>query len=299
MSRTTIQQRSFDIPVLELAAPNMDYIRKEDEKRDRNGELYRIGVATYTDVTLSNRGSWTNQPDGSRTWQLRIHSPGAEALSFIFKQFDLAEGAVFRVTDLAGKDLHRPLRRSDMLEDLQQNVALCFGDDMLLSLYEPGESVGKSSLQMDRVIYNYRSTGNPAAPAKINESDNCEINVNCSPVGDAWQDEKRGVARIYIVDGNSAGWCTGSLVNNTAQNCKPFFLTALHCGVSTTASDSNLWRFYFRYEASGCTSPSTAGTLDDYYITGCVRLANSNDNGGDSGSDFLIGRTAWIRGKAV
>lgn len=298
-SRTAIQQRSFDIPVLELAAPNMDYIRKEDEKRDRNGELYRIGVATYTDVTLSNRGSWTNQPDGSRTWQLRIHSPGAEALSFIFKQFDLAEGAVFRVTDLAGKDLHRPLRRSDMLEDLQQNVALCFGDDMLLSLYEPAESVGKSSLQMDRVIYNYRSTGNPAAPAKINESDNCEINVNCSPVGDAWQDEKRGVARIYIVDGNGAGWCTGSLVNNTAQNCKPLFLTALHCGVSTTASDSNLWRFYFRYEASGCTSPSTAGTLDDYYITGCVRLANSNDNGGDSGSDFLLVQLGTIANEAT
>ena len=26
--------------------------------------------------------------------------------------------------------------------------------------------------------------------------------VNCSPVGDAWQDEKRGVARIYCVTGN-------------------------------------------------------------------------------------------------
>jgi PKD repeat protein len=48
------------------------------------------------------------------------------------------------------------------------------------------------------------------------------------------------------------------------------------------------WKFYFRYESPNCTNPSTPGTLDDYFITGCVRKADSADNGGDTGSDFLL-----------
>jgi PKD repeat protein len=173
-----------------------------------------------------------------------------------------------------------------MLEDFQQHLALCFGDELILRLVEP-KGTQASEILMDRVMYDYRSTGNPMIQ-KINESDACEINVNCSPVGDAWQDEKRGVARILITDATGQGWCSGSLVNNTAQDCKPLFLTALHCGITTSAANSNLWKFYFRYEAPSCTNPSTAGTLDDYFITGCVRKANSNDNGGDTGSDFLL-----------
>jgi hypothetical protein len=136
-------------------------------------------------------------------------------------------------------------------------------------------------------MYNYRATGNPNFQ-KINESEPCEVNVNCSPVGDLWQDEKKGVARIYVVEGNSGGYCTGSLINNTSQDCKPYFLTALHCGVSATAANMTQWKFYFKYEAPSCTNPSTAGTLDDYFITGCLRIADSGDNGGDSGSDFLL-----------
>ncbi|NBU91057.1 MAG: T9SS C-terminal target domain-containing protein, partial [Flavobacteriia bacterium] len=174
----------------------------------------------------------------------------------------------------------------DVESHFRQHAALCFGDELLLTLIEP-KYTQSSELFLDRVIYNYRSTGNPNFQ-KINESDPCEINVNCSPVGDLWQDEKKGVAKIYIIEGNFAGSCTGSLINNTSQDCKPYFLTALHCGVSATTANMTQWKFYFKYEAPSCTNPSTAGTLDDYFITGCLRIADSGDNGGDSGSDFLL-----------
>jgi hypothetical protein len=136
-------------------------------------------------------------------------------------------------------------------------------------------------------MYNYRSTGNPNAQ-KINESDACEVNVNCTPVGDAWQDEKRGVARIYVVEGAGAGWCSGTLINNTAADCKPYFLTALHCGVNATTANMNQWKFYFKYEAPTCTNPTTGGSLASNFITGCQRIADSGDGGGNSGSDFLL-----------
>jgi hypothetical protein len=140
---------------------------------------------------------------------------------------------------------------------------------------------------LDRVIYNYRSTGNPSA-AKVNESDACEVNVNCSPVGDNWQDEKRGVARIYVVEPAGAGWCSGSLVNNTAQDCKPFMLSAFHCGENSTTANFNVWKFYFKYEVTGCINPTSGGTLGSNVITGSVKKADANDGGGNSGSDFLL-----------
>lgn len=284
-------------PTITLPKPNMEAIRSEDEQRDKNGELYRIGVAAYTNISTTNSGQWITKENGDRVWQLHVKFQDAEALSFLFSTFKIYDNTSVDVFDNKGARLHKTLTQADVLDHFQQNMALCFGDEMTLQIKEPAGS-RTSVIHIDRIMYNYRSTGNPSV-AKINESESCEVNVNCSPVGDSWQDEKRGVARIYVVEGASAGWCSGSLMNNTALDCKPLFLTALHCGVNTSASDSNQWRFYFGYEAPTCTNPGSAGTLDDHYITGCVRLANSNDNGGDSGSDFLLVQLGSLANQAT
>ncbi len=275
-----------NIPRIDMATPNLKAIHEEDLLREKNGELYRIGVSMESNISTSNSGDWIIHNDGSKTWYVRVSSPGAEALSFLFSKFILYGGSVLTIRDLNGKLVHKPMTSLDVIDHQMQNAALCFGNDLVIEIYEPA-NVQASEILIDRVIYNYRSTGNPNAN-KINESQYCEVNVNCSPVGDSWQDEKDGVARIYVVEGNSAGWCTGSLVNNTAQDCKPYFLTALHCGVNTSSGNMNQWRFYFRYESPNCNNPSTAGTLDDHYIQGCFRIADSDDGGGNSGSDFLL-----------
>ena len=286
-----------NVPETFLAAPNLDQIRLEDEQRDRNGQLYRIGVTQFTNITTDNSGLWKTLPNGDKTWQLKVKSPGAEALSFLFETFKMYDNSSLTIMDMSGVLRHRPMTAADMMDHFNQNAALCFGDEFVLTLTEPFGS-RPSEIFINGVIYNYRSTGNPMIH-KINESDNCEVNVNCSPVGDTWQDEKRGVARIYVVDGTGAGWCSGSLVNNVAQDCKPLMLTALHCGVNSTATHFNQWRFYFKYESPNCTNPGSAGTLDDYFITGSVKLSSSNDGGGTSGSDFLLVQMGTLANQAT
>ena len=261
-------------------------VHLEDLAREKNGELYRIGANIATDINPNYTGSWKINNDGARTWQLRVKAEGAEALSFLFSKFELFGQSTLEIRNMEGYIVHKPMTQEDVLSHRMQNAALCFGDDLVLTITEPANTQA-SEILIDRIVYNYRSTGNPNT-SKINESDPCEVNVNCSPVGDSWQDEKDGVARIYCVTGNMAGWCTGSLINNTEQDCKPYFLTALHCGVTSSASNMNQWRFYFRYESPNCNNPNTAGSLDDHYITGCIRLADSDDGGGETGSDFLL-----------
>lgn len=277
---------SKNTPTQYLNAPNRTQLQAEDLERDRKGEYYRIGVHQYTNITTANSGLWTTLPNGDRMWQLKIKSPGAEALSFLFDKFKLYDKASFWVEDLKGNSLYRKLTANDVQDHGQQHVELCFGDEMVLMLLEPKNSK-PSELLLDAVTYNYRSTGNPNIQ-KINESASCEVNVNCVPEGTNWQDEKRGVARILVVSPEGSGYCSGSLVNNTAQDCKPYFLTALHCGVSSTTSQFNQWKFYFGYEAPTCVNPTSTGTLASHIITGCVKKASSSDGGGDTGSDFLL-----------
>jgi PKD repeat protein len=279
-------QINQSVPTTVLPAPDMDQIKAEDVLRDKQGKLYRIGVASYVNIRPENSGWWTTLPNGERQWQLIVKSEGAEALSFLFERFILNGNSTLEIRNLNGEMIHKTLTKDDVQEHFRQHAALCFGSEMILILNEP-KNTQTSEIHIDRVMYNYRSTGNPNA-AKINESEACQVNVNCTPVGDTWQDEKRGVARILVVEGADQGWCTGSLVNNTAQDCKPYFLTALHCGVTASAANMNQWKFYFRYESTNCNNPSTAGTLDDNVITGCLRIADSGDGGGDSGSDFLL-----------
>ena len=277
---------SKNIPVRSVEAPDRAQLAEEDALRDRQGLLYRIGVARLTNVNTANSGIWSTLSNGDRQWQLIVHAPGAEAISFLFETFKIYGGTTLRIQNMKGQDVHAIMTAADVQEHFRQNAALCFGDKLVLTLTEPKYTT-PSEIDMDRIMYNYRSTGNPSAQ-KINESDPCEVNVNCTPVGDPWQDEKRGVARLYVVEGAQAGWCSGTLINNTAADCKPYFLTALHCGVNATTANMTQWKFYFGYEAPTCTNPTTGGSLASHFITGCLRIADSGDGGGNSGSDFLL-----------
>lgn len=275
-----------EVPTIQVTAPNLMQLQQEDILRDKQGLLYRIGVARTVNLSPQNAGIWTTLANGDRQWKLRIHAEGAEALSFLFQTFKIYGATTLEIKNNQGALLHPVLTQKDVEEHFMYDAALCTGDEMVLILTEPAH-VTPAELFIDRIMYNYRATGT-STEEKINESEACEVNVNCTPVGDNWQDEKRGVARIYVVEGNQAGWCTGSLVNNLANDCKPLFLTALHCGVNCSAANFNQWKFYFRYESPNCTNPNTAGTLDDYFINGCVKLSDSGDGGGATGSDFLL-----------
>jgi len=104
-------------------------------------------------------------------------------------------------------------------------------------------------LSIDQIVHGYRGLHSKFEELKelqrgpFGNSGACNNNVNC-PVGDDWQVEKKSVA--LIVSGGSAA-CTGALVNNTANDGHPYFLTANHClgGVGN-------WVFYFNHESATC-----------------------------------------------
>lgn len=162
---------------------------------------------------------------------------------------------------------------------------------------------------MDGAILRYRSHSNktpvtyivgyslkPLTDTKkdaldFGDSQSCEINIAC-PEGDNFRDVEKSVVRINVKLGGFEGWCTGTLINNTAQDFKPYILTAEHCGLLggnfVGPGDLSRWEFYFNYQSFNCSNPSSESQLSFQRITGSELLARSDDNGGDNGSDFAL-----------
>lgn len=139
------------------------------------------------------------------------------------------------------------------------------------------------------------STGQIVAPLKRNQRDfgdsgPCQVNAACSPE-DQFPAIKRASLRYLWVQGGIAGWCSGTLVNNTAYDFKAYVLSAEHCALNNGfASDADLrrWVFFFNYHSRECINPRSESDFQFWSLVGCQLRARSDDGGGDFGSDFLL-----------
>ncbi len=289
---------NYSVDEISLYPPNVEQLLLEDKKRgEKNGLPPRIGVNVPVDAGLNNAGSWTTRPDGSRVWRLKITSEGALAMNFIFDEFYLAPGTKMFFYNENKKHVLGAFTYKNNRKHGRFTTTKVQGETVFVEYYEPSKTVGTSRFHIQDAGYFYKATrqithltdtyGGDKSQQKakgFGGSDTCQININCSPVGDDWQDEKHGVAKISLLAGGSWYMCSGSLVNNTSYDGTPYFLTAYHCGAAD-ATDTELesWEFDFNYESADCADPATGPTPDK--ITGCTRVAEGDISGG---SDFFL-----------
>jgi hypothetical protein len=87
------------------------------------------------------------------------------------------------------------------------------------------------------------------------------------PEGDDWRDEIATVG-VYTI---GATWkCTGVMVNNTAEDERPLFLTAHHCSVTASAAPTVV--IYWNYESPTCGQQG-GGSMAEF-STGTTLLAS-------------------------
>ncbi|MGA7306172.1 MAG: T9SS type A sorting domain-containing protein [Rhodothermales bacterium] len=269
--------------------------RDEREQALRTGRRYlpRSAKAIDVDFGLSNSGVWSDLVDGGRLWRLRIKSPGATAVNFIFDQFYLPDGATLfiynqehgQVIGAFTSENNKPYRRFSTMP--------VKGDDVTLEYFEPALQRGRGVIHLANVVHRYRdwSTARLETAGKTLGEDDygygqsaaCEVDINCS-AGSSWQTEKKAVA-MTLVDATTRD-CTGVLLNSSGQDWTPYFLTAFHCaddneddelsGSEISAAED--WLFWFGYENTTCNG--TWGTLG--MVSGAT-LRASNDT-----LDFLL-----------
>jgi len=216
---------------------------------------------------LDNSGEWITLSDGSKIWRLSISCSEAKSINLLYDKFWIPAGAKFFVYS---NDKKRTLgaftsenNRGDLNNLRGFTTGLIFSNQVTLEYYLPEEVKEVGVISITYVVQGYRffSSG-------YGESMYCNININC-PEGAAWQNEKNAIALI-LLDGFRI--CSGSLVNTTENDNRPYFLTADHCLGWTEGGEevkydaqwnpnAELFSFIWHYE-----SPECEDTYDPPYI---------------------------------
>ncbi len=277
-----------ELKVFRPEIPDLKRIREADVENDRNGLPYRYAANLPLDIDLLEDGTWTYAADGSRICRLIVESPGALALACYFDAFYLPEGASLFVYDMSKERLTGAFTCLNNQPDSLFATALILSDKLVLEYNETAACTGKAVIRLSEISHAYRGVTIPGHRGTdgFGGSGPCEVNVSC-PEGLNWQNQKRGIVRISVKIGSGSAWCTGSLLNNTMQDFKPWLLTADHCGAASTAQDLSQWVFYFNYESADCPDPSSEPVHKT--LTGAVKKASSGGNGSAiKESDFYL-----------
>ncbi|NLA25000.1 MAG: PKD domain-containing protein, partial [Bacteroidales bacterium] len=284
-----------EIDMLTISAPDMQAIMLEDAEDEKNGTLYKVARLVSTDININNSGTWTTLENGREIWRLHIKSKGARGLALHFDRFNIPIGSKLFVYSPDKETVLGSFTSFNNLGNDATSIGLLPGEELIVEYVSPNKNskydhpvrsgLNEPDFQLSRISYIYRGMdlfGYEAKYTDFGASESCQVNVNCSE-GANWQNQKKGVAHIYVVEGYYGGFCSGSLVNNTANDGTPYFLTADHCGGTATTNEFNQWIFRFNYEASGCSNPSYEPNANS--ITGCTRVARGPLHGA---SDFLL-----------
>jgi lysyl endopeptidase len=257
LTREVLSLQRIDERVLGFV--DVDFLRFEDEvsTREKPGRVpFRVAEPIALDASPASSGTRETLADGGTLWRLRVTSPGAVFLSFLLRDVSLPPGAHLSFysvdhafeTELYTGRIHNAERRF--------GSPAIPGDSAVVELYTPARAAWEPSLVVESVSHGYRDFNRfraiPLRNGLRSLSDDvwfkagaCEVDVNCQQ-GAQWQADKRAVARTY--DGRYL--CTGALINNARQDCRPLFLTAAHC-VSRSRTAAAM-TFYWNYENSTC-----------------------------------------------
>ena len=241
-----------NVPTYKLPIVNENQLRIEDDlaQQDKSTPL-RFGKDFSVQLNLNNSGVWEQLPNGDKVWRLKIKSKDAKSINLIFDDFYMPQGGEFFIYNLDKTSIIGAFTSINNKTHGQFSTAPVKGQTVILEYYEPISAQGQGRLQVSSIIHAYRDMFKTAddyiqsLDKNFGDAGNCNVDINCAE-GSNWQDEKRSVAMI-LTNGNTR-WCTGTMVNNTAQDTTPYILTGEHC----LDGNEDTWVFVFNYESPNC-----------------------------------------------
>ena len=249
---------------LELVEPivpepiDLAAVLAEDEQQDPYGGPYRFGIARSVDVTPQTDGVWEEIDEETLLWRLPIASPGAVCLSLGFTRYFMPPGGKLYIYTTDESQVRGPFTETDNAEHGELWTPLLNSDAIVVELTIPVLEVPQLELELTSVNHGYRGFETEWTLLALGDSLPCNINVAC-PQGNSWRDQIRSVAWYHMVSEGYQLWCSGSLVNNTAADGTPYFLTAFHCFdpirdrlIEDPYGAARTMVVYWNYESSTC-----------------------------------------------
>lgn len=204
-------------------------------------------ILSEVDLSPDNSGEWFKAENGFYIWKLTIRSVGAKSLNLIFDDFKMPDKARLF---LFNENEHHILGAFTDLNNKPSGkfaVSPVLGDEITVQ-YEVPEKYSKDRcFRIINVNHDYigiLKAGDRRPLGKIAGA--CNIDINCDD-WEEWNEVKNSVCRL-IVKGKRI--CTGTLINNTAENQKPYVLSAAHCYDQLDYPEQTIYTF--NYESPFC-----------------------------------------------
>ncbi|MGY6553582.1 MAG: proprotein convertase P-domain-containing protein [Wenzhouxiangella sp.] len=273
-------ERLEGLDTLRFGALDLDVIALEDSQREAAGEPLRFAFPHPVSLRSDQRGS-REQIGDYLVWRLRVMAEQAHLINFGFHNVYLPEGSRLYIYSAKAK-AQAQMDRFSVIGPYDERINRdhgefwtpnLIGDVAIIEVNVPIARSQDFSLELIQVSHGYRGFGGAVLGYAQDSSERiagdgkqacelseggtrsgaCNQDVACLSEDDPWNDPRRSVG-AYQRSGAFA--CTGSLVNNTANDQRLLFMTARHC-ISPAQAPSIV--VYWDYEWPTCRRPGAAG----------------------------------------
>ena len=263
-------QVPFDSLPLIMVDP-LDYVvlDREDLERDDVGLPFRFAVPNEVSVTPTTHGLWEKLAGNKMRWTCRVRCDNAISMNLGFGRYKMPSSGSMTISDISDDFRIRPFTAEDNKDHGELWTPVVPSNEVVIEIIvdRSQKQFVCKNIELTSINSGYRGFKDLSGRGV---SGSCNIDVMCAQ-GDAWWNEIPSVGAYSL-----GGWwtCTGAMINNTAEDQTPYFLTANHCGV-TSSSDSSIV-VYWNYQNSYCRTPGSS---------------DSGGNGNGSFSQFTTGST--------
>lgn len=156
-----------------------------------------------------------------KVWRVGIRSKEAYSLNILFSKFRLPPGAQLFVYNSDQSEILGSYTEKNNTEINMLPVQPIGGDELIVEYQEPLDAPFEGEIEVGEVNHDFLGIFRAGEPRDPEQS--CHPNLLCYP-----EDIQPGSGVVGLII-NGITYCTGSLVNNSAEDGIPYLLTATHC----------------------------------------------------------------------
>ena len=258
---------------------------KYKQKQAQHPDFEINAIGQKTQINMQTDGDWILLENGDRLWRLRIAVKGAESLTFLYDDFWLPNGGKFYIYAEDESQVLGAFTSENNKESGRFSTAAIASDVVYLEYFQPLQVEAQARISIQSILQKPKNSFNQKMEDDLGfgTAAPCHININCEQ-GNSVQIQKRGTARIVMMLENEGeffeGFCSGSLMNTTAQDQTPYILSAYHCLLPGFIPLYDVWQFDFGYESFNCDNPINEPQRNT--VVGCEMVAGRQE------TDFLL-----------
>lgn len=252
---------------VEMASLDTDSARYIDDLPGNRVGGLRFAHTFFTNLSPENSGITFHTEDGSRIWKVGIRSNGAFSLNVLFSDYELPKGAYVFLYNPDRSVVLGPFTSENRPNGGEFQVAPVHGDELIVEYREPFDATFTGKLRITEVNHDYRGLFR-TSPSFDPTDMPCIPDASCN---EALETISRSTCLLII---NGSTYCTGTLLNNTALDGKPYILTASHC-LSNNSSWGNRIVAFLNYESPRCDKRIRGS--EEFSVSGSVCRALNDE----------------------